>query len=109
MGKDKIPLKPLPKGITLPEIPEGWEWCSTQSHALVLYMPGGFGTQFVLWANFGDKDIEPHVYISPPDTEKCALRIDFRIGEGISSVDDGLHMMTTRALLGMFDKENDDG
>jgi len=110
MGQHKIPLKPLPKGITLPEIPEGWEWCSTQSHALVLYMPGGFGTQFVLWANFGptreNEYAEPHVSISPPDTESCAHRINFNMGEDISAVDDCLHMMTTRALLGMFDKDD---
>lgn len=110
MAQKKMPLKPLPDGITLPEVPEGWEWCSSTEQDIVLYMPGGFGTQFVLWANFGptreDQWADGHVSISPPDTESCAHRVDFNNAEDISAMNDCIHLMTTRVLLGMFDKEN---
>ena len=45
MVQKKMPLKPLPDGITLPEVPEGWEWCSSTEQDIVLYMPGGDGEQ----------------------------------------------------------------
>lgn len=108
MGQKKLPLKPPPAGITLPEIPEGWEWGSTDSHDLALYMPGGFGTQFVLWANFSAKNDRwgeaRHVSIAEADTESCADRINFQPEDDVSAVNDTLHVMTTRVLLGMFDE-----
>lgn len=102
----KEPLRPLPTGITLPEVPEGWEWCSSTSQDIVLYMPGGDGGQFVLWANY-DTDFEPNVAMARPQDSHPTFRMETAIGD-IAAFQEALNVVTTRVLLGMFDKENDD-
>ena len=106
MTQKKLPLKPLPDGITLPEVPEGWEWRSTNVHDIVLYMPGGRGEQFVLWANY-ETDFDPNVMMAPPNKEDHTFRVETAIGD-IAAFQEALDLVTTRVLLGMFDKENDD-
>lgn len=106
MMQKKLPLKPLPDGITLPEVPDGWEWRSSTSQDIVLYMPGGDGEQFVLWANYYT-DVEPDVSMARPQDSHPTFRMDTAIGD-IAAFQAALDLVTTRVLLGMFDKEDDD-
>lgn len=106
MAQKKMPLRPLPPGITLPEVPEGWEWCSSTSQDIVLYMPGGRGEQFVIWANFG-ADFKPDVSMAPPQASHPTFMMETAAGD-IAAFQEALDLVTTRVLLGMFDKENDD-
>ena len=106
MAQKKMPLKPLPDGITLPEVPEGWEWCSTNVQDIVLYMPGGDGEQFVIWANF-EADFEPNVLMARPQDSHPTFRMETPVGD-IAAFQEALDIVTTRVLLGMFDKEDDD-
>lgn len=104
MTQEKLPLKPLPDGITLPEVPEGWEWCSTDVQDIVLYMPGGDDEQFVLWANYFT-DSEPGVNMAPPQASHPTFCMETADGD-ITAFQEALDLVTTRVLLGMFDKED---
>lgn len=104
MAQKKMPLKPLPPGITLPEVPEGWEWCSTDVQDIVLYMPGGDDEQFVIWANFY-ANFEPLVLMAPPQASHPTFRMETAVGD-IAAFQEALDLVTTRVLLGMFDKED---
>lgn len=106
MAQKKMPLKPLPDGITLPEVPEGWEWCSTDVQDIVLYMPGGDGEQFVLWANYFT-DSEPGVNMARPQDSHPTFMMETAVND-IAAFQAALDLGTTRVLLGMFNKEDDD-
>lgn len=106
MTQKKLPLKPLPDGITLPEVPEGWEWCSTDVQGIVLYMPGGDGEQFVIWAWFDGSEPENVVNMAPPQASHPTFVMETAVGD-IAAFQEALDLVTTRVLLGMFDEEDE--